>query len=117
MPHFIIECSESILKPYDEKSILKQIHTAAYATGLFNEADIKVRLKPFKTPFVDGQYLDFIHVFAHIMQGRTAVQKSKLSKVIVSLLTTMYPDIANIAMSVSDFDRDAYFNRTMIDSN
>nr|WP_024601092.1 hypothetical protein [Pseudoalteromonas sp. TB41] len=57
---------------------------------------------------------DFIHVFAHIMQGRTAEQKANLSRVIVSKLVTLFPEIPNIAMNISDFEKATYCNRTML---
>ncbi|GAA5139675.1 hypothetical protein [Thalassotalea piscium] len=44
MPHFIIDCSESILSSHKENVINEQIHSSAYLTGLFDENDIKVRI-------------------------------------------------------------------------
>jgi 5-carboxymethyl-2-hydroxymuconate isomerase len=57
---------------------------------------------------------DFIHVFAHIMQGRTTEQKANLSRAIVSKLVTLFPEISNIAMNISDFEKATYCNRTML---
>lgn len=48
------------------------------------------------------------------MQGRTTEQKANLSKLMVSMLTTMFPDIKNIAMNISDFEKDTYCNCTML---
>lgn len=114
MPHFVVECAESIFKLYDETFILKQIHNVACDTGLFDEHEIKVRLHTFNRPYVGGRSLEFIHVFAHIMEGRSAEQKANLSKRVVTKLTFMYPNIANIAMSVTDFDKATYCNRSMV---
>lgn len=114
MPHFIMDCSETVLKYHDEIFIIEQIHLVAKATGLFNERDIKARMNPFKTYTVGNNNEDFIHVFAHIMQGRTAEQKAKLSQQVVSKLVSLFPDIPNIAMSISDFEKATYCNRTML---
>ncbi|MGK2236493.1 MAG: 5-carboxymethyl-2-hydroxymuconate isomerase [Pseudomonadota bacterium] len=41
MPHFIIDCCESVLKFHNEEVILEQIHCVAHSTGLFDEGDSK----------------------------------------------------------------------------
>ena len=114
MPHFIIDCCESALKSHDEEVILGHIHRVAYSTGLFDEGDIKVRINPFKTYSVGNKRESFIHVFAHIMQGRTTEQKANLSNQIVTKLVDLFPDIPNIAMNISDFEKATYCNRAML---
>jgi len=47
MPHFVMDCSESVLEYHDEEFIIEQIHLIANSTGLFDEGDIKVRMNPF----------------------------------------------------------------------
>ncbi|NMP17744.1 5-carboxymethyl-2-hydroxymuconate Delta-isomerase [Thalassotalea sp. Y01] len=116
MPHFVMDCSDSILKSYDEEFILQQLHRVANSTGLFDESDIKVRLTTFKTYSVGNKRDDFIHVFAHIMQGRSTEQKAKLSKNMVAKLVTLFPDIANIAMNISDFEQATYCNKAMLNN-
>ncbi|PKH85089.1 5-carboxymethyl-2-hydroxymuconate Delta-isomerase [Colwellia sp. Bg11-28] len=114
MPHFIMDCSQSVLESHKEEFIIEQVHLIAYSTGLFDEGDIKVRINPFKKFIVGNKTDDFIHVFTHIMQGRTTEQKADLSKLVVTMLTTMFPDITNIAMNISDFEKATYCNRTML---
>jgi len=114
MPHFIMDCSESVFGEHDEEYIIEQIHFVAHATGLFDEGDIKVRINPFSTFSVGNKHEDFIHVFAHIMQGRTTEQKANLSRAIVSKLVALFPEISNIAMNISDFEKATYCNRTML---
>ncbi|TPH13378.1 5-carboxymethyl-2-hydroxymuconate Delta-isomerase [Litorilituus lipolyticus] len=114
MPHFIVDCSESILASYDEEYIIEQIHLVAENSDLFDNNDIKVRLNTFKKYSVGNARQDFIHVFAHIMQGRTTKQKAALSQHIVEKLTELFPDIANIAMNISDFEKATYCNRSML---
>lgn len=114
MPHFIMDCSQSILESHKEESILEQVHLIAYSTGLFEEGDIKVRINPYKKFIVGNKADNFIHVFAHVMQGRTTKQKADLSKLMVNMLTTMFPDVTNIAMNISDFEKGTYCNRAML---
>ncbi|QLE84843.1 5-carboxymethyl-2-hydroxymuconate Delta-isomerase [Shewanella sp. Scap07] len=114
MPHFVMDCSANILESHSEEFVVEQIFLVANATGLFDEHDIKVRLNPFKKYSVGNKREDFIHVFASIMQGRTTEQKALLSKQIVSKLADLFPNVRNIAMNISDFDKASYCNRTML---
>ena len=114
MPHFVMDCSESVLKFHDENFIIEQIHLVANSTGLFDEGDIKVRMNPFQKYSVGNKREDFIHVFAHIMQGRTTEQKANLSQQVVIRLVALFPEIPNIAMNISDFEKATYYNRAML---
>ncbi len=111
MPHFILDCSESVLETHPEVEILKQVHLVVNSTKLFDEGDIKVRVNPFKTYLVGGKKDDFIHVFSYIMEGRSTEQKADLSKKVVQKLTSMFPKISKIAMNVYDFEKATYWNR------
>ncbi|HCV04157.1 5-carboxymethyl-2-hydroxymuconate Delta-isomerase [Pseudoalteromonas sp. APAL1] len=114
MPHFIMDCSDQVFKVHEEKFLINQIHQVANSTGLFDENDIKVRLNPYKVYSVGNKQEDFIHVFAHIMQGRTSAQKAKLSKLMVNKLIELFPNVPNIAMNISDFEKATYCNRAML---
>ena len=103
-----------VFKVHEEKFLINQIHQVANSTGLFDENDIKVRLNPYKVYSVGNKQEDFIHVFAHIMQGRTSAQKAKLSKLMVNKLIELFPNVPNIAMNISDFEKATYCNRAML---
>ncbi|WP_404338668.1 5-carboxymethyl-2-hydroxymuconate Delta-isomerase [Pseudoalteromonas mariniglutinosa] len=96
MPHFVVDCSASILAVHDQATINRQLHQVANATGLFVEANIKVRVNPFTSYLVGNKQTDFIHVFANIMQGRSTQQKAALSTAIVTKLSEMFPAVGNI---------------------
>ena len=115
MPHFIIECSDAVYKMHQEEVILKEIHQVANESQLFTEDDIKVRMKPFINYLVGNDKRDFIHVFAHVLQGRTEQQKASLSKAIITKLMALYPDIHNIAINISEFEKATYCNRQMLE--
>jgi len=115
MPHFVIDCSKDILELQNSKSVILQVHNNANDSGLFEEADIKVRLNPFMDNYlVGGKETSFIHVFANIMEGRTTEQKAKLSKQIVTGLNAMFPNIPFIAINIRDFEEATYCNKSMI---
>ena len=117
MPHFIIDCSENILKSHSEDEIIKQVHISAVSTELFHKSDIKVRINIFKKYSTGDEKEDFIHVFANIMEDRTIEQKSNLSKTIVKDLSLMFPSVPNIGTNVIEFERVTYFNKNMLDPN
>jgi len=114
MPHFILDCTENILEIQEPRKVIEAVFETAYATGLFGRNDIKVRLNPFKHSLVQGSDDDFIHVFGNIMEGRTPEQKANLSKVIVTKLKELFPDVPIISMNIRDFTKESYYNKTMV---
>lgn len=116
MPHFVIDCSQGILRQHSEEEILARLHHAANSTGLFEESDIKVRINPFSVYAVGGGTDDFIHVFSYIMEGRTIAQRANLSEKIVRELAGMFPTLHRIATNVAEFEKATYFNREMLEA-
>lgn len=118
MPHFIIECSESILSLANPDELVRSVYAAAESTGLFKSSGvggIKVRLHPYRHfTNVDG-YEHFVHVFGNIMEGRTQEQKKVLSEKVVRALKRLLPAVDLISMNIRDFEKASYSNLTMIE--
>ena len=114
MPHFIMDCSQNEVNQYGQQEIMQQPHSVAASSGLFAANDIKVRINSFTEYRVGNMERDFIHIFAHIMAGRTTEQKAILSRAMVAELMALFPKVDNIAMNVSDFDKQSYCNRDML---
>lgn len=115
MPHFVIDCSENILNLHNPEETLLSVHKAAVKTGLFGDADIKVRFNSYSKHYlVGGQKNDFIHVFANIMEGRTTEQKASLSKEVITQLKSLFPSIDFIAINIRDFEKSTYCNKSMV---
>ena len=115
MPHFVIDCSENILNLQQPEKIMQEVHRTACNTNLFDEADVKVRLNPFKENYlVGGKKENFIHVFANIMEGRSTEQKANLSKQIISQLNVLFPNVPFVAINIRDFEKATYCNKSMI---
>lgn len=114
MPNFIIDCSENVIRLKSADEIMQEVFDSALSTGLFTASEIKVRINPFSF-YNNGNTLDdFIHVFSYIMEGRDAEQKSNLSKVIVSKLQSILPEVPQISINIQDFEKASYFNKKMI---
>ena len=118
MPHFIIECSESILSLANPDELTRSVYAAAESTGLFASSGvggIKVRLHPYRHfTNVDG-YEHFGHVFGNIMEGRTQEQKKALSEKVVRALKGLLPAVDLVSMNIRDFEKATYCNLTMIE--
>ena len=114
MPHFVIDCSENIIKVESPEKIIKKVYDTAESTNLFDKGDIKVRINPFKYYNTGNTKNDFIHIFANIMEGRTVAQKSNLSERIVSELKLMFPDVSIISINIRDFEKATYCNKSMV---
>ena len=114
MPHFIIECSENTIEQKSLDEIMRLVYDAAESTELFAENDIKVRLRPFQYFKLGEGKSDFIHVFGHIMEGRSTEQKANLSRKIIERLNEIFPDISIISISISEFEKATYCNKALI---
>ena len=114
MPHFILDCSSNVTTQVPIEIILKEVYYTAAGTKLFKLDDIKVRIRPFDYYDVGNECKDFIHVFAHIMEGRTTEQKADLSHRIVSKLKELFPSVPVISMNVEEFERATYNNLNSI---
>lgn len=120
MPHFVIDCSESVLSLVEPEELMRAVYETAESTGLFATSGvggIKVRINPYRYfTNVDGQE-HFVHVFANIMQGRNQEQKKGLSLSIVGTLKAILPTVEIISMNIRDFEKTTYCNRPMIEAD
>lgn len=114
MPHFIIECSQDILRQRTPDELMDAVYETADATGLFAPNDIKVRLQPYQYYRLGTDKKDFLHVFGYIMQGRTTDQKAGLSKQISTRLSELLPDISFLSVNIRDFEAATYSNKALI---
>jgi 5-carboxymethyl-2-hydroxymuconate isomerase len=114
MPHFIIDCSENVLQQRSPDEIMQAVYEVAEATGIFAPDDIKVRLRPYQYFKIGKGKKDFIHIFGHIMEGRSNEQKADLSQRIIKRLNEMFPDISFLSINISEFEKATYSNKALI---
>jgi 5-carboxymethyl-2-hydroxymuconate isomerase len=112
MPHFVIDCSEQIIKLKSPEEIIQKVYDTAVSTGLFLPEEIKVRINPFKYYTTGNTSDNFIHVFGNIMEGRTTEKKANLSRQIVSKLKSMFPEVPIISINIRDFEKATYRNKS-----
>jgi len=114
MPHLVIDCSEDIIAMKSPEEIMQNVYNTADSTQLFDKGDIKVRINTYQHYNIGNTKNDFIHIFANIMEGRTSDQKAHLSKLIVTELKLMFPNVPIISINIRDFEKATYCNRTMV---
>lgn len=114
MPHFVLDCSENIIKLKSPQEIIQLVHDTAEATDLFDKGDIKVRINPFQYYTIGNSQDDFIHVFANIMEGRSTAQKKELSDKIIAALKTIFPQVPILSINIRDFEKATYSNKSMV---
>lgn len=114
MPHFVIDCSEQVIKLKSPQDIIEKVYDAAKSTGLFIPEEIKVRIHPFQYYNTGNASDNFIHVFANIMEGRSTEQKVNLSKRIIKVLKTMFFEVPVISINIRDFEQATYCNKEAV---
>ena len=114
MPHFIIDCSENIIRQKSPDEIMRAVYDVAEATGLFAANDIKVRLRPYQYFKLGADKKEFIHIFGNIMEGRSVEQKADLSKKMIERLNEMFPDISILSINIREFEKATYSNKALI---
>ena len=114
MPHFVIDCSQNIIKIKSPNDIIQKVYDTAESTDLFDKEDIKVRINPFEYYNIGNTKDDFIHIFGNIMEGRSVSQKKNLSERIISGLKLIFPDVPIISINISDFEKATYCNKSMV---
>ena len=113
MPHFIIDCSKSLLQVQSPENLMQAVHATAESTGLFQPGDIKVRIRPYEHYLIAGEKHDFIHVFAFIREGRSDAQHKVLSERVVLQLRSMFEGAAIISMNIQELDKLNYYRDPM----
>ena len=114
MPHFIIDCSENIIQQKSPDEVMQAVFDVAQSTGLFLVDDIKVRMRPYQYFKLARNKIDFIHIFANIMEGRSTEQKANLSKRMMERLNEMFPDISILSINIREFEAATYSNKALI---
>lgn len=93
---------------------MQVVYEEAKASGLFARNDIKIRINPYTFYQLAEGKENFLHVFGHIMEGRSTEQKAALSKRIIERLNLLLPNLSILSMNISDFELATYCNKAML---
>ncbi|KAF7772236.1 5-carboxymethyl-2-hydroxymuconate isomerase [Pseudoalteromonas citrea] len=85
-----------------EMHLLDVLHEAAASTQLFDPTTIKSRAMAFKHFKLGNNKCGFVHVQAHIIEGRTVEQKQYLSDTLLQQLETHLPGHYQLSIHIYD---------------
>ncbi|MFC0117946.1 5-carboxymethyl-2-hydroxymuconate Delta-isomerase [Pseudoalteromonas xiamenensis] len=106
MPHIIIEHSEHL--PILPQVLVERVHKAAIATDLFDPTTVKTRAASYQHYALAQNIEGFIHIQAHIMEGRSTEQKQKLSEALLDCIATYCDTSYSLSVHVYDLLPEIY---------
>ena len=114
MPHLTLEHSRNLPAAVDVYAVLRRLHEAVCASGLFRPADVKSRAVAHGA-FHVGETPDaaFVHVEVAILSGRDAeVRKALGERLLAVLREELAVPLADVpralTVEVREMDRDTY---------
>lgn len=108
MPHIVIEYTPHESNDFSVEHLMAEAHQAALATGLFDEAAIKVRVKAYDQALVGGRHALMMHVLIYLIEGRDAATKKALTQAVHDALEPLVPTYASVSVDARDLARDVY---------
>jgi 5-carboxymethyl-2-hydroxymuconate isomerase len=105
MPHFVIEYSGSLTQQITPEIIMDSVFEGAKASKSFPPEAIKIRMLPHPVFRLHDKHKDFLHVSAHIFNGRTDQQKSEISEAIIKPLKTLGLQSVFVSVEIVDIHR------------
>jgi 5-carboxymethyl-2-hydroxymuconate isomerase len=111
MPHLIVEFSANLERQLEMKRVLKAVHDAALATGVFPIGGMRTRAIRHDLYLVADEHADnaFIHVQARIGVGRAPEVRQKAAEAIFAALQNVTADVfksAPIGLSLEIVEMD-----------
>jgi len=108
MPHLIIEYAETTVTDIQVDTMMEAVHDAAVATGLFDEANIKIRAIPLRYYRLGHNGGGFIHVQCRIHTGRSDEQRRQLSEAVLAALCEIPLSVKVTTVEVVEMDSASY---------
>jgi len=106
MPHIVIEHSEDL--PVLPQVLVEKVHLATFESGLFELDTIKTRAIAYTHYQLGNGKEGFIHVSAHIIQGRSPLQKQQLSEHLLACLRLYCRESDSLSVNIHDMDEAIY---------
>lgn len=108
MPHCIVEYSQKLESFMSPQELVNAANRGAVESGLFEVINIKSRAIGYQHYLVGGEVCDFIHVTVKILPGRTDLQKTHLSSLVLESIQSLAIPKVTITVEVSDLHGESY---------
>ncbi|WP_339724339.1 5-carboxymethyl-2-hydroxymuconate Delta-isomerase [uncultured Paraglaciecola sp.] len=112
MPNFVIEFSGTLTQQITPETLMDKIFKGAKNSGHFPPEAIKVRIEPRPYFRLHDKYNDFLHVTAHILSGRTDLQKAEISKAVMEPLKALGLNSVFVSVEIVDIHRSSFVDFT-----
>lgn len=107
MPHIIIEYTPTEETP-DKNKLMRDFHDTAHKSGLFNEADIKVRSKAYDAALIGGEPAHFAHILVYLIKGRDETTKKALTGALHDKARSLFGGFQSVSVDARDLDKAVY---------
>jgi 5-carboxymethyl-2-hydroxymuconate isomerase len=111
MPHLIVEYSANLEKRIDIPDLVRKVHTATLATGVFDPASVRTRAERREHYAIADGHPDnsFVAVSVRIASGRDAETRKRIGKTIFDSLCGYLAPVyeaspIGISLEVQDMD-------------
>lgn len=108
MPHFIIEHGNAFSCDESRHQAMQIAGECGASVDFIRTEDIKIRLiSCVDFLALDGR-LSFIHITVRMLEGRSTVQKIKLSELLRDTFANTFPQVESISIDIVDMNANAY---------
>lgn len=114
MPHIVIDYSEGLDDAHDLHALCRAVFDAAAGTQVFADLSaIKVRARPCPYFLLGSDPQSFAHVNLHLLDGRSAEQKSTVTHAVLKAMEAHLPEVGSLTVDIHDIVRATYAKRTL----
>ena len=114
MPHVIMEHSGDLSAKTNMHDVLKRLHAAVRASGLFDPDAIKSRSKAYRHYLVGDRQAEgsFVHVTVSILSGRSTSQRQALGQAVLDVLEQTLAGVGSLTADIREMDKETYFKNS-----
>ncbi len=108
MPHIVMEYSASSIDDVQLDKALKSIYEVCCKFDCVRPEAIKIRAHSILNAYYGNGAKDFIHITAHLLDGRSRARKADISKALLENAMAEFPMIDTFSVDVLEIDGNVY---------
>ncbi|MEP2980545.1 MAG: hypothetical protein ABJO86_13725 [Lentilitoribacter sp.] len=108
MPHIVLEYSANSIDDAHLDKALKSTYEVCCKFDCIRPEAIKIRAHSILNAYYGNGAKDFIHVTAHLLDGRSRARKADISKALLDNIMAEFPMIDTFSVDVLEIDGNVY---------
>jgi 5-carboxymethyl-2-hydroxymuconate isomerase len=108
MPHIVIEYSADTLNYEQLDKALKSTFDVCCGFDCIRPEAVKIRAHPVVNAYYGNGATSFVHVTAHLLEGRSRVRKAEITRAILDNVMSEFPDIDTFSVDALEIDGNVY---------